>query len=98
MKITCQSCQSKYNVSDEKVQGRTVKIKCRKCGATIVVNGAGTADAYGSAGAAADLSDAAPMPSSRSGGALATNGAQQWQVNVAEGDQRSMSIDEIVYA
>ena len=38
MKITCQSCQSKYTVSDEKVQGKTVKIKCRKCGATIIVN------------------------------------------------------------
>ncbi len=41
MKITCQSCQSKYNVADEKVQGKIVKIRCRKCGATIVVNGAG---------------------------------------------------------
>ena len=41
MKITCQSCQSKYTVSDEKVQGKTVKIKCRKCGATILVNSGG---------------------------------------------------------
>ena len=43
MKITCQSCQSKYNVADEKVQGKIVKIRCRKCGATIVVNGTGAA-------------------------------------------------------
>ena len=41
MKITCQSCQSKYTVSDDKVQGKTVKIKCKKCGATIVVNSSG---------------------------------------------------------
>ena len=27
MKITCQSCQSKYNVADEKVQGKIVKIR-----------------------------------------------------------------------
>ena len=47
MKITCQSCQSKYTVSDEKVQGRTVKIKCRKCGATILVNSAGGSMANG---------------------------------------------------
>jgi predicted Zn finger-like uncharacterized protein len=45
MKITCQSCQSKYNVADEKVQGKIVKIRCRKCGATIVVNGTGGAAA-----------------------------------------------------
>ena len=47
MKITCQSCQSKYNVADEKVQGKIVKIRCRKCGATIVVNGTGGAAANG---------------------------------------------------
>jgi len=41
MKITCQSCQSKYNVADEKVQGKIVKIRCRKCGSTIVVQGRG---------------------------------------------------------
>jgi predicted Zn finger-like uncharacterized protein len=40
MKITCQSCQAKYTIADEKVAGKTVKIKCKKCGATIVVSGA----------------------------------------------------------
>lgn len=40
MKITCQSCSAKYTIADEKVAGKTVKIKCKKCGATIVVNGA----------------------------------------------------------
>ncbi|MBL9028724.1 MAG: zinc-ribbon domain-containing protein [Myxococcales bacterium] len=43
MKITCHSCAAKYTVSDEKVQGKTVKMKCRKCGATIVVGGAASA-------------------------------------------------------
>ncbi|HEX8792401.1 MAG TPA: zinc-ribbon domain-containing protein [Polyangiaceae bacterium] len=52
MKITCQSCQSKYNVADEKVQGKIVKIRCRKCGATIVVNGTG-GDAAATNGATA---------------------------------------------
>ena len=51
MKITCQSCQSKYNVADEKVEGKIVKIRCRKCGATIVVNGTGGAATNGTAGA-----------------------------------------------
>jgi predicted Zn finger-like uncharacterized protein len=38
MKITCHACDAKYTIADEKVTGRTVKIKCKKCGATIVVN------------------------------------------------------------
>ena len=39
MKITCQSCQAKYTIADEKVLGKIVKIRCKKCAATIVVNG-----------------------------------------------------------
>jgi predicted Zn finger-like uncharacterized protein len=53
MKITCQSCQSKYNVADDKVTGKIVKIRCRKCGATIVVNGTGSAAGNGAPEAAA---------------------------------------------
>lgn len=39
MKITCQECQSNFSVADEKVAGTIVKIRCKKCGATMVVNG-----------------------------------------------------------
>ena len=39
MKITCQSCQAKYTIADDKVLGKIVKIRCKKCAATIVVNG-----------------------------------------------------------
>jgi predicted Zn finger-like uncharacterized protein len=86
MKIICNSCQSKYTVSDEKVQGKTVKIKCRKCGATILVNssGATTTNASDPAVAAADAAAAADGPT--------------YLVNVADGDQRSMSLQELVQA
>jgi predicted Zn finger-like uncharacterized protein len=84
MKITCQSCQSKYNVADEKVQGKIVKIRCRKCGATIVVQGNGSATTNGSGAAA--------------GPAGAAEGDGQWHVNVGEGDPRTMSITELVEA
>src|SRR5690349_5038521 len=53
MKITCQSCQARYNVADEKVQGKTVKIRCRKCGATIVVQAGGAVASNGVSGGAA---------------------------------------------
>lgn len=85
MKITCQSCQSKYTVSDEKVQGKTVKIKCRKCGATILVNSSGVTTSGGEGAAAAD--EAAP-----------TTAAGSYLVNVAEGDQRTMTLQELIDA
>jgi len=43
MKITCQECQSNFSVADEKVAKTVVKIRCKKCGAMMVVDGnAGT--------------------------------------------------------
>ena len=39
MKIICQSCSAKYTIADEKVRGRTVKIRCKKCSSAIVVKG-----------------------------------------------------------
>ncbi|MDB4997958.1 MAG: virulence associated protein [Myxococcaceae bacterium] len=82
MKISCQSCQAKYTIADEKVLGKIVKIRCKKCGATIVINGndpEATAVAHGGAG----------------GGDYAQGGDEQWTVNVAEGDQRTMTVQEI---
>ena len=83
MKITCQSCQSKYNVADDKVQGKIVKIRCRKCGATIVVNGTGGAATNGAPDA---------------GGGAPAAGDAQWHVNVTDTDQRTMSMAELVDA
>src|SRR5579883_577576 len=84
MKITCQSCQSKYNVADEKVQGKTVKIRCKKCGATLVITADGVQT---SGGAGAPAEQAAPPADGTS-----------FTVNVAEGDQRTMTMGELVQA
>jgi predicted Zn finger-like uncharacterized protein len=83
MKITCQACAAKYTIADDKVLGKVVKIRCKKCGATIVVNG----NEQG-AGAAADAGRAFDY---------AGQGGQgdTWTVNVADGDQRTMTDGEI---
>ena len=84
MKIACQSCQAKYTIADEKVLGKVVKIRCKKCSATIVING------NESQGEEASGSDA--------GGVLDYTGpasSEQWTVNVADGDQRTLTAAEI---
>jgi predicted Zn finger-like uncharacterized protein len=81
MKISCQSCQSKYTIADDKVAGKVVKIRCKKCGATIVVNG--------------DASNAANAMSFVPEQVAADNA---WTLNVADGDQRTLSVDEVVAA
>jgi predicted Zn finger-like uncharacterized protein len=78
MKITCPSCEAKYSIADEKVQGKVAKIRCKKCGATIVVGGDG---------------NKAP-----SAAAAESAGGATYTVNVTEGDQRTMTLAEVVDA
>lgn len=39
MKVICDSCGSKYQIKDEKVRGKRVKIRCKGCKNAIVVDG-----------------------------------------------------------
>jgi len=88
VKISCQSCQAKYTIADEKVLGKIVKIRCKKCGATIVINGneQESTQAYDT-GAAQQPVDYASQ-----------QGGEPWTVNVSDGDQRSMTLPELVAA
>lgn len=89
MKITCQACAAKYTIADEKVLGKVVKIRCKKCGATIIVNGNDPA-----------AMSAGPAPHSYDYAHSAAQAAQgePWTVNVADGDQRTMTEQEIAGA
>ena len=98
MKITCQSCQAKYTIADEKVVGKTVKIKCKKCGAAIVVNAnePASADAHGHGAEPEEEDGATRVFSGDSPGDV--GGGGDWTVNVADNDQRTMSTAQIVGA
>jgi predicted Zn finger-like uncharacterized protein len=39
MKVECGQCPAKYAVSDERVRDRKVRIHCKRCGASIIVDG-----------------------------------------------------------
>jgi len=99
MKITCQSCQAKYTIADEKVAGKTVKIKCKKCGAAIVVNAndaaAGDAPAHG---AGEEDDDGATRVFSGDPAAAGGGGGDEWTVNVSDDDQRTMSTGAVAAA
>src|SRR5450432_2843705 len=45
MKIVCDSCGTKYSISDDKVRGKVFKIRCKKCSHIIVVRGTNEASA-----------------------------------------------------
>jgi predicted Zn finger-like uncharacterized protein len=87
MKITCHSCSAKYTVSDDKVQGKTVKMKCRKCGATIVVGASSGSD---------PSADTVGLEQAAEGGEGPPPGS--FLVNVGDNDQRTMTLAEVVEA
>lgn len=61
MKIRCAHCPARYTVPEEKVRGRKVKIKCKKCGEPIYVDGT----KLGAAGPAAAAATSVPPVSLR---------------------------------
>ncbi len=53
MKFLCEQCKAKYQIADEKAAGKTVRMKCRKCGYLIEVRAAVTESSTAGTGAAA---------------------------------------------
>src|SRR5688572_28863962 len=37
MKFICGACKTKYTISDDKVRGKVLKVKCKKCEAVVEV-------------------------------------------------------------
>jgi predicted Zn finger-like uncharacterized protein len=85
MKVTCQSCQAKYTIADEKVRGKVAKIRCKKCGTTIIVDGNDS------------TSNVAEQPGSGPVADYTQQGAtdEQWTVLVADGDQRTLTAAQL---
>ena len=91
VKISCPACAAKYSIADEKVSDRLAKIRCRKCGATIVIDGkANPPSVYTAAGEA--TTDAHEDAGDSQVGGL------EFTVDFGEGDQRTMTVPEIVKA
>lgn len=67
MKFLCGSCRTKYQISDEKVRGKILTIRCKKCGSKIIVRESLARDSGGST-AVAPVADAPSTvePESRS--------------------------------
>jgi predicted Zn finger-like uncharacterized protein len=102
MEFSCDRCATRYSVPDEKVRGKRVRTKCRKCGAEIIVTGAPLPS-----GATRPVSVPVPVPAKAAALAprLATpvpgpltpsSNDERWTVAVGRTEQRKMTTAEIV--
>jgi len=88
VKISCPACAAKYSIADEKVQDRLAKIRCRKCGTTIVIDGkVQPVNIYAADGSMPAHSD----PS-------AEGSAGEYSVDLGDNDQRTMSLHDLIDA
>lgn len=66
MKVPCGQCPAKYAIADERIQGKKVRIRCKRCGAAIVVDGKTDPPTVTTTGGAVTVSaDSAPPSSPR---------------------------------
>jgi predicted Zn finger-like uncharacterized protein len=83
MKFLCDNCKAKYQIADEKIAGRTLRMKCRRCEHDIVIRGKRSAQASQSTGQAsqssAQASGSAPATSSKARPQPGTGSSQQVQ-------------------
>jgi predicted Zn finger-like uncharacterized protein len=113
VKISCPTCSAKYSVADEKIQSRLAKIRCRKCSSTIVIDGTTSPAKVYVGDASAAISPSSPpqdtegSPGSGRGGFSAPApglsdpvgpAPDEYAVDIADNDQRNMTIHQIVGA
>lgn len=96
MKITCSSCGSKYTIADAKVKGKKVKVRCKSCKESILVDGT-QVSGDGSDDDADDDTGALPQASlAPSPADPAKVDPNLWSVNLSDDDSREMTLAQLV--
>jgi len=93
VKISCPACAAKYSIADEKVQDKLAKIRCRKCGTTIVIDGKVSPPSVYAGDASASQAEQ-PQPSNPNAGIA----PGEYSVDLGDNDQRTMTMDALVDA
>jgi predicted Zn finger-like uncharacterized protein len=79
VKFLCDNCKAKYQIADEKVAGKTVRMKCRKCGHQIEVRAAVTETSVSTAPPKPDAPPAPPRAAVKSSLATSLSAAKPRQ-------------------
>jgi predicted Zn finger-like uncharacterized protein len=83
MKVQCEHCGAAYSVADEKVAGRKLRQRCRKCGESIIIDGSA-------------LEGAAVTPEAESFAvSVPPDGEAVWHIAVGDTTQGPYTLDEL---
>jgi len=95
MNVNCQSCGAKYAIADNKVHGRKVKVRCKSCNTTIVVDGTELAS-----DGDVQIGNVVTDPKTLDGSELSPLVAEgeMWSVSVTDDDQRELNTSQVIAA
>jgi predicted Zn finger-like uncharacterized protein len=103
MQFACEKCGTRYAVPDEKVRGKRIRTKCRKCGSEILVEGPPGPPGPSSNRATTSVSliarpDTQSVAQRRPGGTASgpNRGEERWTVALSRTNRRRMTTAELV--
>ncbi|HVW26791.1 MAG TPA: zinc-ribbon domain-containing protein [Polyangiaceae bacterium] len=106
MIVDCHSCGATYNISDEKIRGRRVRVRCKTCNEGIIVDGTQLdpdeatrvySPTFEPVAYAKGVHDEATRVMAPSGPDLrAAASTDEWTVAVADAEQRQMDLAELI--
>ncbi|HXS15726.1 MAG TPA: zinc-ribbon domain-containing protein, partial [Polyangiaceae bacterium] len=105
MIVNCSTCSARFNVPDVKVSGRRARMKCKKCGAPIIIDGTHLERGPSSASHAPPSSPTGSQPrhgsqphhaapSKEPSAPFIRDIAPRWRVQLPNGERVEMSLDE----
>jgi predicted Zn finger-like uncharacterized protein len=83
MKVQCEQCGAAYSVADEKVAGRKLRQRCRKCGESIIIDGSALEAA------------AAPPEAESFAVSVPPDSEAVWHIAVGDTTQGPYTLDEL---
>jgi predicted Zn finger-like uncharacterized protein len=96
MKFSCERCQTRYSIGDEKVKGKVLKIRCKTCGNIVVVREQAAQAAGQAADAAvAQLAAAGGGPSAPAGAGPAPSADIDWFLAIKGKQHGPAKYDEV---
>src|ERR1700753_3937164 len=101
MQFACEKCGTRYAVPDEKVRGKRIRTKCRKCGSEILVEGppgpAGPASrSTTNVSLASRPRTTGPLARSRAASVPPNRPEERWTVALSRANRRRMTTAELV--
>lgn len=100
MLVVCSSCSAKFNVPDAKVAGKRARMKCKKCGTSIPIDGTSlTNQPGGTPPSRPALSQPSPPPSHSARPRRTTTGSgllsTQWRVSEPSGKSHELTLSQL---